>query len=289
MQLETFFNEEDIQEIYDEVIIYSILKYQTLTSEWQGEFYEKYCHAIQLKEQRAIPDILVHHNSLEHLNQKLTNYQTLYNTILQLNESIIDQIGPQIMEFIVKTIDQEETEYKKVNLLFDFLTTYLTYSEEYYQHCLQVPPVDGFTFDFKNNIPVDCSINGLLVIGQGVCDDFSNLLMMLGKKLKLNISKVICEYQGELHALNMITFQDGTNSLIDTTRKIRQDKSKEECFLVSQEKLNKDKNYTFPQTIPQTITFSQLNLSNEEKVRQLIELINEIKPPVQDLNKEKTR
>ena len=35
MNLETVFTNDDITEIYNEMILYSILKYQSLTTTWQ--------------------------------------------------------------------------------------------------------------------------------------------------------------------------------------------------------------------------------------------------------------
>jgi len=236
-----------------------------------------------------IPNMIVQTNSIDNLKEKLTNYQALYNTLIKLNKEVINEVTPNITRVITKKIREEQTEQERLEFLFDFLTTYLSYSEEYYQNCLQTPPIDGFNFDFKNNIPVDTSIEGLLVIGQGLCDDISNLMIYLGNLLQLKIKKIICEYNGELHSINMITFTDGTNSLIDATRKIRGNKTKEECFLVSKELLNKDNNYSFQEPLTNTVTVPKQNLNFSEKINKLITEINELKPQIEDLNNKKRR
>lgn len=284
MKLETFFTEDDVREIYDDVVIYSILKYQRLDEGWQLEFSKRYRQAQEYLKSRGIRDEAWKNVNFEQLKLKLSNYQKVYNSVLQLNQTTIEKSGLEIERFILKTIEKKKTELEKVSFLFDFVTRYVTYSEDYFHYCLEVPPVDGFTFDFKNCIPVDSSIYGMLVIGQGVCDDISNLLCHLGRKLQLDITKVMGSYRGFLHSFNGVNFLDGTCSFMDATRLIRGDKEKEGCFLVSQSTLNKDGTYGFREDMVSGKDYKGVYPNFQKEVDELIANIQFLKPQLEDLN-----
>ena len=158
MVLETFFTEEDIQEIYNDVLVYSILKYRKLDKGWKKEFLDRYERARKYFFLRGIEPSLLENVNLEQLRDKLMNYQIFYDSILKLNKGVIIQSGNEIGERVVSTISKKESEFEKISFLFDFITNYVHYSEDYFHYCLDVPPVDGLTFDFKNCVPVDSSI-----------------------------------------------------------------------------------------------------------------------------------
>lgn len=278
MKLETFYTQDDIAQLYNRVIIYSILKYQSLKEEAQEEFKPRFEHAIVQLKNRHIEPTQLQHTTLEGLKQELINEKSIYNNILEQNKEIINLTAPEIETILLKEFLSKETELEQLSYLFDFLAKYLTYPEEYYEYCLKVPPVDGFEFDFKNNIPADSSINGMLVMGQGFSDEISNLMIYLGNRLNLNITKQFCEYKGSLHSINIVTLQDGKKSLIDVTRLIRKDKTKEECFLVSAEDLNKNKDYQFKDTMPPTTTETRPIPNYQEKAMLLVQFINNINP-----------
>lgn len=283
MTLDTLFDEEDINEIYNDTIVYSILKYQSLPEIWQEEFKNRYEKALQLLPKRNIESTTIKNTNITELKQKLTNYQKIYNSVLQLNKDTIDQSGFTIEHFLITELSQKRNEIDRVSYLFEFITNYITYSEEYFHYCLEVPPVDGFTFDFKNNIPVDSSINGLLVIGQGICENISWLIKYLGEKLNLQIGTINCKYKGNSHTLNTITMKDGNTYLLDATRLIRKDKTLEECFLVSANILNKEKNYQFKSDIILTTDYQGKIPNYQQEVQILIQNLNQLRPTIEDL------
>lgn len=284
MNLETFFSESDIDEIYNTTIIYSILKYQSLPEVFKKTFQKRYENAIQFMKDRHIsPDILKNCN-LETLKQQLTEYQTIYNSNIQLNKETIEQTSSNITRLITHTISQVPNEIDRISYLFDFITNYLKYSEDYNNYCLTVPPIDSFLFDFKNTIPIEPSINGVLVMGQGICDDISNVLQFLGQLLNLQITKITCNYKESLHSLNAITLSNGNTYLIDATRLIRKDKKKEECFLVSASDLNKDNYYEFKENLSLTTTYKNPIPDYSKQAFELLTSIAEIKPQIEDLN-----
>lgn len=289
MNLETVFTNDDITEIYNEMILYSILKYQSLPTTWQEEFKSRYEIALKHMQERNLTAKMLQNKSMEEIKTELTNYQNIYNYIIKQNREVVDQIGAQIEKVVLETIGKKTEELDRISFLFDFITNYITYSEDYFHYCLEIPTVDGFTFDFKNNIPVDASKNGLLVIGQGICENISWLIEELGKKLNLNISTINCKYKDSLHALNMIRMQDGNDYLLDATRLIRKDKKKEECFLVSAKTLNKENNYQFKENMPVATDYSKPIPSTQEETEKLIESINQIRPQIEDLNNKTSR
>lgn len=283
MNLETLFTSEDVAEIYDDAVVYSILKYDTLSDIWKEFFERRYDAALKHLKNRNIDYMKIDKSTMEFLKDRLMNYQQLYNQILEQNQETIELVAPKIEKLIILTGNTMQSEIERVSFLFDFITSYITYSEDYFHYCLEVPPIDGFTFDFKNNLPVDSSIDGMLVIGQGLCDDISNLMIYLGKKLKLNIGKTFATYKGNHHSFNTITLQDGNTYLIDATRKIRKDMQTSECFLVSQEELNKNHDYIFEDKLL-TSTYPKMVPRNPDCILELIERIKEITPSIIDLN-----
>lgn len=284
MSLETFFSKKDIEDIYNTTLMYSILKYKSLPQIWQEVFKERYENALQLITGRNINPHIFQNTNLEELQHRLIEYKNMYNSNIQLNEETVAKVGSNITRLIIYTINKEQNEIDKISYLFDFITSYLSYSEDYNNYCLNIPPIDGFTFDFKENIPIEPSINGTIVMGQGLCEDISNVLQFLGKHLNLQIKVITCNYKRSLHSLNAITLSDGKTYLIDATRLIRKDKSKEECFLVSEQDLNKDNLYDYRKELPITTTYNKPISNYSTQAIELINNINQIRPQVQNLN-----
>lgn len=280
MNLETFFNDEDIKDIYTAITIYSIKKYQTLPIAWQDKFQKRYQNAINNLNQLNISSKKLNEETIESLYVKLETYQKLYFQIAQLNQLVIQQYIPLIESKIIETIKKYPTDIEKVTFLFTFLTEYLTYSEDCFKYCLQVPPIDNFVFDFKYNLPVQFNkIEEMLIMNQGICDDISNLLIYLGNKLNLNIKKIFANYKDNNHSLNKIIIENQI-FLIDATRKIRKDKTTNECFLVSPKTLNKEGYYIFENLNEQEeIQDYNKELPNyQDEVKQLIKELKTLLP-----------
>lgn len=68
--LETFFTDEDIKDIYDELVIYSIKKYE----------------------------------ENKNMIESLDNYQQIYHTILKLNQPTTNEIVLQMKEILLSTL-----------------------------------------------------------------------------------------------------------------------------------------------------------------------------------------
>ncbi len=294
MQLETFFTDEDIKDIYDELVIYSIKKYEenknmieSLDKESQKKFQKQYKIALlAMKERKINPEILKNRN-IKTLKESLDNYQQIYHTILKLNQPTTNEIALQMKEILLSTLSIPKNESEKASLLFDFTTNYFKYSYDYYKYCNQIPFVSEYDFDFKDNIPIDANYNSILLMGQGLCTDIANFIAITGRNLGLNIEVISANHNDNFHALNKITFSNGEVSLIDATAFIKDKVPKSSCFLVSEAKLNHQNNYSFTEELPSTITLQEPILDTTEKAKILSKEIKKNYPGSNDINRKR--
>ena len=294
MQLETFFTDEDIKDIYDELVIYSIKKYEenknmieSLDKESQKKFQKQYKIALlAMKERKINPEILKNRN-IKTLKASLDNYQQIYHTILKLNQPTTNEIALQMKEILLSTLSIPKNESEKVSLLFDFTTNYFKYSYDCYKYCNQIPFVSEYDFDFKDNIPIDSNYNSILLMGQGLCTDIANFIAITGRNLGLNIEVISANHNDNFHALNKITFSNGEVSLIDATAFIKDKAPKSSCFLVSEAKLNQQNNYSFTEELPSTITLQEPILDTTEKAKILSKEIKKNYPGSNDINRKR--
>ena len=294
MQLETFFTDEDIKDIYDELVIYSIKKYEenknmieSLDKESQKKFQKQYKIALlAMKERKINPEILKNRN-IKTLKASLDNYQQIYHTILKLNQPTTNEIALQMKEILLSTLSIPKNESEKVSLLFDFTTNYFKYSYDCYKYCNQIPFVSEYDFDFKDNIPIDSNYNSILLMGQGLCTDIANFIAITGRNLGLNIEVISANHNDNFHALNKITFSNGEVSLIDATAFIKDKAPKSSCFLVSEAKLNQQNNYSFIGELPSTITLQEPILDTTEKAKKLSKEIIKFYPGSNDINRKR--
>ena len=294
MQLETFFTDEDIKDIYDELVIYSIKKYEenknmieSLDKESQKKFKNQYKIALlAMKEREMNPETLKNRN-IKTLKESLDNYQQIYHTILKLNQPTTNEIALQMKEILLSTLKTTKNELEKLSLLFDFTTNYFKYSYDCYKYCNQIPFVSEYDFDFKDNIPIDSNYNSILLMGQGLCTDIANFIAITGRNLGLNIEIISANHNDNFHALNKITFSNGEVSLIDATAYIKSGVPKQFCFLVSEAKLNQQNNYSFIEELPSTITLQEPILDTTEKAKILSKEIKKYYPGSNDINRKR--
>lgn len=253
LTLVTYFKEEEINEIYQAVVEYSIRNYYKKEDVFQNLYQGKIEHAKLIKTKN------IQAND-EELKKYLTIKRQKQEQNLRVNKPIIELLSQIPLIILAKYFPQEAKEEEKVRYLVDFVTKYVTYSEDYYHYCYQTPPTDGYDFDFKQATPVDTSVEGMLVQGQGLCDDICNLIQHLGTVFHLPLKKIFVTYHKELHAINTYEIE-GRVSFIDATRIIRGDKTEEECFLVAEEILNQKEEYQFEEKYSSiTIPTSSSNL-----------------------------
>lgn len=289
--LETFFTDEDIKDIYDELVIYSIKKYEenknmieSLDKESQKKFQKQYKIALLAMKEREINPETLKNRNIQTLKASLDNYQQIYHTILKLNQPTTNEIALQMKEILLSTLSIPKNESEKASLLFEFTTNYFKYSYDCYKYCNQIPFVSEYDFDFKDNIPIDSNYNSILLMGQGLCTDIANFIAITGRNLGLNIEVISANHNDNFHALNKITFSNGEVSLIDATAFIKDKVPKSSCFLVSEAKLNQQNNYSFTEELPSTITLQEPILDTTEKAKILSKEIKKNYPGSNDIN-----
>lgn len=292
--LETFFTDEDIKDIYDELVIYSIKKYEenknmieSLDKESQKKFQKQYKIALLAMKEREINPETLKNRNIQTLKASLDNYQQIYHTILKLNQPTTNEIALQMKEILLSTLSIPKNESEKASLLFDFTTNYFKYSYDCYKYCNQIPFVSEYDFDFKDNIPIDSNYNSILLMGQGLCTDIANFIAITGRNLGLNIEVISANHNDNFHALNKITFSNGEVSLIDATAFIKDKAPKSSCFLVSEVKLNQQNNYSFTEELPSTITLQEPILDTTEKAKILSKEIKKNYPGSNDINRKR--
>ena len=292
--LETFFTDEDIKDIYDELVIYSIKKYEenknmieSLDKESQKKFQKQYKIALLAMKEREINPETLKNRNIQTLKASLDNYQQIYHTILKLNQPTTNEIALQMKEILLSTLSVPKNESEKASLLFDFTTNYFKYSYDCYKYCNQIPFVSEYDFDFKDNIPIDSNYNSILLMGQGLCTDIANFIAITGRNLGLNIEVISANHNDNFHALNKITFSNGEVSLIDATAFIKDKAPKSSCFLVSEAKLNQQNNYSFTEELPSTITLQEPILDTTEKAKILSKEIKKNYPGSNDINRKR--
>lgn len=292
--LETFFTDEDIKDIYDELVIYSIKKYEenknmieSLDKESQKKFQKQYKIALLAMKEREINPETLKNRNIQTLKASLDNYQQIYHTILKLNQPTTNEIALQMKEILLSTLSIPKNESEKASLLFDFTTNYFKYSYDCYKYCNQIPFVSEYDFDFKDNIPIDSNYNSILLMGQGLCTDIANFIAITGRNLGLNIEVISANHNDNFHALNKITFSNGEVSLIDATALIKDKAPKSSCFLVSEAKLNQQNNYSFTEELPSTITLQEPILDTTEKAKILSKEIKKNYPGSNDINRKR--
>ncbi|MDD5827106.1 MAG: hypothetical protein PUD25_04990 [Bacilli bacterium] len=292
--LETFFTDEDIKDIYDELVIYSIKKYEenknmieSLDKESQKKFQKQYKIALLAMKEREINPETLKNRNIQTLKASLDNYQQIYHTILKLNQPTTNEIALQMKEILLSTLSIPKNESEKASLLFDFTTNYFKYSYDCYKYCNQIPFVSEYDFDFKDNIPIDSNYNSILLMGQGLCTDIANFIAITGRNLGLNIEVISANHNDNFHALNKITFSNGEVSLIDATAFIKDKVPKSSCFLVSEAKLNQQNNYSFTEELPSTITLQEPILDTTEKAKILSKEIKKNYPGSNDINRKR--
>lgn len=292
--LETFFTDEDIKDIYDELVIYSIKKYEenknmieSLDKESQKKFQKQYKIALLAMKEREINPETLKNRNIQTLKASLDNYQQIYHTILKLNQPTTNEIALQMKEILLSTLSIPKNESEKASLLFDFTTNYFKYSYDCYKYCNQIPFVSEYDFDFKDNIPIDSNYNSILLMGQGLCTDIANFIAITGRNLGLNIEVISANHNDNFHALNKITFSNGEVSLIDATAFIKDKVPKSSCFLVSEAKLNQQNNYSFTEELPSTIALQEPILDTTEKAKILSKEIKKNYPGSNDINRKR--
>jgi hypothetical protein len=265
MKLQKAYKISECQNCYYEALAYRIKKYEIYNGMAKKWFKNKYDLALSIMPKEMIE--IYASTDLETLRQNLLRRQEHVARIEKSNESIVNLYGCVTENIILGNLLNDTDEYCKLMYLTNYLISHITYSKDWFKYCASNLPGDGFDFDFKNGVPVEKTINGTLAIGQGGCDEISNLACYLGAKLGLNIYKVFTSYRGHLHTMNIVIFKDGTKSYIDYTNVIRNTKMIDNYFLVSATDINIFNEYSADNANGRTFgTHDNIDLSNTKTI-----------------------
>ncbi len=269
------FTQEEIDTIYNYLLEYSIRNYKKHEQELKPLFEEKYQYALNLKKEQQITVPL----SDEELETFLLETQTKYQNNLNANKDVINVMYQIPLAILKINMPEDLTDEEKIYYLVEFLTNYITYSEDYFKYCVLTPPTKGFSFDFKNTVPVNHNVESLLIESQGLCDDICNLMIYLGKSFGLSINKINVTYKGRLHAINALK-KDNTLSLMDTTRCIREKSIHDQYLLVDKDTLNQQNEYQFHEKLTNTVTLPKTNIRDDYQILKIIQEIKKYTPDI---------
>ncbi len=265
--------EEYVKKIYQNTVLYSIHRYQSLPEMFQ-EFYQiKYQNAQEMKEELEIVEDI----EIEEAKEFLIKNKKLIEDMKNQNQPVIDEIADQILAVLKQNLPKEATEIETCQYIFDYVINTMEYATDWLKYCNSIPPIDGYDVMLYKGVPLSTSYKGLLVTRQGVCEDIVNLIIDIGKELGVSIYRENCEHNQNLHAINYIIV-NGQKSYLDATSVILKTKTKEEAFLVSQEELNKNQDYTF-RTDQESFTLPHPNITYD--INQIIKNTDLIMPKIE--------
>lgn len=272
-------NQNDLIEIYRCVAQYTIEKYFSLKDSIREPFKNKYINAQQV--------LQYYENTSKNYNEiieYLTQAKNTINEIRRENSEVNILISEIMLKIIEGDMPKDSTEKEKCEFLFDFITSIMKPAEKY-EKCI-AQEFDDFGLQIGEGVPFPYSFQELLVTREAIGDDICNLLSFLGSHFNLNIKKTFCtKNDNDRHAINFITFEDGTTSIIDPIAVVKKERSKVNTFLTSFEQLNKINIYSMNENDlyyeeimkAKSIEPSEQSYNIEETIKKVDELLPEIK------------
>ncbi len=239
MELIQLYNKSAIQQIYSNVLQLSIFNYQTLPEFIKEELKGKYENALLLKDQLTEPPF----DNIQDITEFLTAVCEDIQRVRLQNQPVIDLYTSQVEQLLDNYIPNNLNCLEKLEFLFDFITNWISFSEDTFQYCCNIPPANGLFFNFYHGVPLSNSYAGLLVTRQGLSGDIANLYVYLARNLGINLETISYIQDGNLYTINKIALENGGVSYIDATAVIRGLKTKREAFLVSKDAFNQTDNY----------------------------------------------
>lgn len=268
--------ENEVKEIYDSAVVYSLLKYEELSEGAKEVLYEKYRNALAIVTDKDLDT----NKDKDELKAFLENEKNIYESIKDKNQPVIDLVSQMMVNTIKEEIPKDLSNLQVCEYLFDLVTSIMNHASDWTIYFNNTPPKDNYSFEFYNGIPLSKTYPGLLVTRQGTGEDLANLYVYLGREFNIPIGVELCKYKSKYHIVNYILIND-KKSYIDIKNRILYNETKEKCFLVSQETLNTNKDYIITDTTPSIdVKVPQKNYNIET----LITKLNSIMPQIQYLN-----
>lgn len=265
------FDNEYVKKIYQNTVLYSIYKYNELDYVVQQMFSKRFTQAKKAMNDLGISSISP---SKYEIQVFLEEQKQKMEEIRKQNQPIIDQIADASVKILLDKMPSDLDNIGKLQYIFDFVTKTMTLSNDWFNYCANVPPIDGYDFEFYKGVPTSNSYAGLIVTRTGNSDDITNLIIYLANRIGINVEKRYAKFNDKRIAVNCISVSDTTVSYLDPCAVISGRKKKEDSFLVSVNKLD----YRFKDDEP-SVTFER-----EKTTYDMDEIINQINKLLPEIN-----
>lgn len=176
-------------------------------------------------------------SDITEVERKLGTIHSELRRIEEENLEKIKSVSPMFEKIFIKNIPVGASIEDKVNFLTQFISKTISYSEDWFNYSFRVQAGANGSLSLKDGIPIQPTKEEIIVVGQGICGDISELAKRLGTKIGLDIDTEMVDYKTFGHGLNIVKLSNGKYSNVDITRLIRGDKIPTQCVLVSNELL----------------------------------------------------
>lgn len=264
-------DQEYVKKIYQNTVLYSIYKYNELDPAIQPVYKQKFTQANQAIRDLEISDTLP---TKEEIKCFLEEQKQKVEQMKQQNQPIIDQIAEASVKILLDKMPKDLDNIGKLQYIFDFVTKTMTLSSDWFNYCANVPPIDGYEFEFYKGVPTSKSFAGLMVTRTGNSDDITNLMLYLANQMGLKMEKRYAKFGSNRIAVNCISEGNAAISYLDPCAVISGRKKKEDTFLVNASKLD----YRFQEYE------TSFTIEKEEPTYNIDEIISEINQLLPDIN-----
>lgn len=264
-------DEEYVKKIYQNTVLYSIYKYDELNPVVQPMFSKRF---MQAKKAMKDLDISSISPTKYEIQVFLAEQKQKMEEIRKQNQPIIDQITDASVKILLDQMPSNLDNIGKLQYIFDFVTKTMTLSNDWFNYCANVPPIDGYDFEFYKGVPTSNNYAGLMVTRTGNSDDITNLMIYLANQIGIDIEKRYAKFNDKRIAVNCVLVSNTTISYLDPCAVISGRKKKEDSFLVSVDKLD----YRFKDDEP-SVTFEK-----EKPTYDMDEIVNQINKLLPEIN-----
>lgn len=277
------FKDYEVAKIYKSKLIYSIIKYDQQSSDFKELIHDKYCNALNFNNSSF--DYSIMDDVTKYLDKEMNKYKK----IALENQDVVDLIADQLVNNFTNEASKITSDIEKCRFLFEYVAKTINYDHDTKKYNRFVPFGEDYPFEFYNGIPISNSYKGLLVTKNGLSDSISNLMVLLGRKIGLDIDVTVCQNYNGNYCLNKVIIDDYL-SYMDVTSVINGNNTINDAFLVDRATLLKNNNYS---EIEEEGVLIPINYSKPYNFNKLINDEEEILPKVKYLesdlfNKKKT-
>lgn len=236
MELQAF-RDYEVDKIYKNKLIYSIIKYDEQNNDFKEFYHEKYCNAL------SFSNSSFYNSAMVEVKEYLDKAMIKYNEVIKENQEVIDLVSDQLVRNLANEAYKLPNDLEKCRFLFEYVSRIMNYDYDTKKYNRFIPFGEDYPFEFYNGVPISSSYKGLLVTKTGLSDSISNLMIFLGYKLGLNISSITCQNHNGSYVINTIKIDDNI-SYLDITSVIKKKCRIEDACLVDRATLLKNNNYT---------------------------------------------